>query len=156
MTGRSRNWGGLIVSSIIEPEVVSALAKYVRTCTIPAQHKQALQEHPRTVQAFRKEFASGAFRIVPVNDQLLATATDLLRDHPNWEIGAADALHLATAISVRATMDRDVRVVFVTADRGLAKAAEVKGFRVFDPVYHGIEALTAIDGLKPAEGSDSR
>lgn len=51
-------------------------------------------------------------------------------------------------------MDRDVHVVFVTADRGLAKAAEAKAFRVFDPVYHGIEVLSAIDGLKPAEGSD--
>jgi hypothetical protein len=53
-------------------------------------------------------------------------------------------------MEVREDLQSDHSLVFVTADRGLAEAAEKQGFSVFDPLYHRTDRLDGIPGLRPA------
>lgn len=139
ITSRFDAWGGFIVSSMIEPEVISALGKYARAQEQHQEHFYRL--HPRLVDLFRRELSRGAFTIIPVTDEEVEAAADLLRAHPEYAIGAADAIHLATALALRAQGDAEAPLVFVTADKALADAAREKGFTVFNPLYQGPQEL---------------
>lgn len=145
ITGRFDRWGGFVVSSIIEPEVISAFAKYARAQAPNQRHFFSL--HPQVVDAFRRDLSRSAFTIVPVTDDEVATAADLLRAHPEYEIGAADAIHLATAMAVARHAGGDAPLVFVTADNGLAAAARDTGLTVFNPLYQQPDDLEKIAGL---------
>jgi len=146
---RSNTWGGFVVSSIVKPEVVSALATKIRANSIPRQRSEAIANLPTVVDAFRRELAAGKFQIVGVNNAILDDAARLIADNPLWNIGAADAIHLATAMEVRRELEPGASLVFVTSDRGLANAAQDERFDVFDPLYHRPEKLNGIPGLRP-------
>jgi predicted nucleic acid-binding protein len=144
ITGRFDRWGGFVVSSLIEPEVISALAKYARA---QAPNESAFfRAHPQVVDVFRRDLSQPTFTIVPVTDDEVEAAADLLKAHPEYSIGAADAIHLVTARSVRADTDPETPLVFVTADRGLADAARENGFIVFNPLDQPAEDLETIVG----------
>jgi predicted nucleic acid-binding protein len=142
ITGRFNRWGGFVVSSIIEPEVISALGKFARAQGQHQEHYYRL--HPRVVDTFRRDLSRGEFDIIPVTDDEIEAAADLLRAHPEYAIGAADAIHLATALALRAQGQSEALLVFVTADKGLAAAAREKGLPVFNPLYQGPEELEKI------------
>jgi predicted nucleic acid-binding protein len=142
ITGRFDRWGGFVVSSIIEPEVISAFAKYARAQAPNQRHYFSL--HPQVVDTFRRDLSRPVFTIVPVTDDEVETAADLLRAHPEYAIGAADAIHLATAMAVARYAREDAPLVFVTADNGLADAAMDNGLTVFNPLYQKPEDLEAI------------
>jgi predicted nucleic acid-binding protein len=148
--GRSTDWGGSIVSAIVNPEVVSAFATKIRANSMPLQRREAIARLPAVVAEFRREFESGAFQILPVNDVILDDAARLIEANPLLNIGAADAIHLATAIEVRFDLESDLSLVFVTADRGLAEAAQREQFVVFDPLYDRPEKLYGLPGLRPS------
>jgi uncharacterized protein YwqG/predicted nucleic acid-binding protein len=88
ITSRFEGWGGFVVSSLIEPEVISALGKYARAKASHAAHYYRL--HPRVVDTFRRDLSHPAFTIVPVTDDEVEAAADLLRAHPEYRIGAAE------------------------------------------------------------------
>lgn len=132
ITGRFDRWGGFVVSSLIEPEVISAFAKYARAQAPNQAH--FFRRHPQVVAAFRRDLSRPGFTILPVTDEEVEAAADLLRTHPEYSIGAADAIHLATALALLADRRPKTPVVFVTADRGLAAAAREKGLTVFNPL----------------------
>ncbi len=67
-------------------------------------------------------------------------AIDELRTSPKDEIGAGDAIHLATALAF-AEVNPDDPLVFATADRGLYHAAKQRGLRVYDPNYESSDRL---------------
>jgi predicted nucleic acid-binding protein len=146
---RSFEWGGSVVSAIIRPEVVSAFATKIRGNSLPLQRREALAWMPAVVASFHREYENRSFRILPVTEVILDDAARLIAAKPMLNIGAADAIHLATAIEVRHDLDRDRPLVFVTADRGLAEAAEKEDFPVFDPLYHRTYRLDDIPGLRP-------
>ena len=98
-------------------------------------------QHPKIVDAFRRELSHPAFTIVPVTDDEVEAAADLLKAHPEYSIGAADAIHLVTAQSVLADPEAETPLVFITADKGLAAAARDRGLRVFNPLYELPEDL---------------
>jgi predicted nucleic acid-binding protein len=148
--GRSTDWGGSVVSAIVNPEVVSAFATKIRANGVPLQRREALARLPAVVAEFRRELGSGLLRILPVNDVILDDAARLIAANPMLNIGAADAIHLATAMEVREDLDSDLSLVFVTADRGLAEAALQEGFEVFDPLYDRTERLHQLPGLRPS------
>jgi predicted nucleic acid-binding protein len=148
IVSRSTDWGGSIVSAIVNPEVVSAFATKIRANSIPLQRREAIARLPVIVAAFRRELGSGMFRILAVNDEILDDAARLIAAKPTLNIGAADAIHLATAMEVRDRLASGVSLVFVTADRGLAEAAEKEDFLVFDPLYHRTDRLDEIPGLR--------
>jgi predicted nucleic acid-binding protein len=131
ITGRPNRWGGLVVSSFIEIEVVSAIARAAREYGNPMLRPRVLREVPRTVDVFLKEFHGGTFNIVHQTDDLLRSGIAELRGNPHHEIGAADALHLASALEVVASGGEPL--VFVTADRGLYDAAKGHGLAVYNP-----------------------
>ena len=142
ITGRFDGWGGFVVSSLIEPEVISALGKYARA---QAPHQEHFyRRHPQVVDMFRRDLSRGAFTIIPVTDEEVEAAADLLRAHPQYAIGAADAIHLATALALVAQRQAETPLVFVTADNGLADAARQKGLTVFNPLYQHAEELEEI------------
>lgn len=144
ITGRFDRWGGFVVSSLIEPEVISAFGKYARA---QAPHESHFyRKHPDVVDAFRRDLSSPVFTILPVTDDEVEAAADLLRAHPEYAIGAADAIHLATALALLAEGSLATPIIFVTADRGLAAAAREKGLTVFNPLYQGPEDLERIVG----------
>jgi predicted nucleic acid-binding protein len=145
ITSRFDRWGGFLVSSLIEPEVISALGKYARGKTPHETHYFKL--HPQVVDAFRRDLSRPMFTIVPVTDEEVEAAADLLRAHPEYSIGAADAIHLATALALLADDAPETPIVFVTADRGLAAAARENGLTVFNPLDQQAEDLEKIAGL---------
>jgi predicted nucleic acid-binding protein len=145
ITGRFDRWGGLVVSSLIEPEVISAFGKYARAQAPHQTH--FFSRHPRVVDTLRRDLSDVAFTIVPVTDDEVEAAADLLRAHPEYSIGAADAIHLATALAVLAERPREKPLVFVTADNGLAAAAREEGLTVFNPLYQRAEELERLAGL---------
>jgi len=147
MTGRFDRWGGLIVSSFIELEVVSSLAKYAREH--PNYSAHLLTKHADTVNYFRRELSRPGFTIVRLDEDLLEEASDFLKGHPEYAIHAGDAIHLITAMQVRANLKPGQVLVFVTADRGLEEAARAEGFPTVNPLRAGVEALKALPGLEP-------
>jgi predicted nucleic acid-binding protein len=144
ITGRFDRWGGFVVSSLVELEVISAFAKYARGQGANAEHH--FRKHPRVVNLFRRDLSRGEFTIIPVTDDEVEAAADLLKAHPEYAIGAADAIHLATALALHAQGRDGTPLVFVTADRGLAEAAREKGLTVFNPLYQRAEELEEIVG----------
>ena len=145
MTGRFDRWGGFVVSSLIELEVISALAKYAREH--PNYSAHLLTKHPEIVDYFRRELSRPAFTIVELDDDLLGEAADFLKEHPEHAIHAGDAIHLITAMGVRGKLEAGQVLVFVTADRGLEMAARAEGFPTANPMRDGVEALAAFSGL---------
>jgi|GEM_PF-1613515 len=144
ITGRFDRWGGFVVSSLIEPEVISALAKFARAQAPHQEHYYRL--HPRVVDTFRRDLSGAFVTILPVTDEEIEAAADLLRAHPEYAIGAADAIHLATALALLAQNGSGTPLVFVTADKGLAEAARQKGLTVFNPLYQQPAELEKILG----------
>jgi predicted nucleic acid-binding protein len=142
ITGRFDRWGGFVVSSLIEPEVISAFAKHARAQASHTEHYY--RKHSRVVDAFRRDLSRAFVTIIPVTDEEIEAAADLLRAHPEFAIGAADAIHLATALALSAQGQSQAPLVFVTADKGLAAAAREKGLPVFNPLYEGPEELEKI------------
>jgi predicted nucleic acid-binding protein len=145
ITGRPKRWGGLFVSSFIEIEVVSAIAKAAREYGNPMERPNLLRAVPQTVDVFLKEYRSGAFDIVGQSDDLVRAGIRELRGKPHHSIGAADAIHLATALKVTAELAETI--VFVTADRGLYDAARENGMAVYNPNTQGESVLEALAGL---------
>ena len=87
----------------------------------------------------RRFAATSAFTIVRVTDRLVTEAANLLEEHPDYNISAADAVHLATAMEIRSTLG--ATLVFVTADKRLERAAKAEGFVTLNPSSDGAEAL---------------
>jgi predicted nucleic acid-binding protein len=144
ITGRPKRWGGLFVSSFVEIEVVSAIAKAAREYGNPLERPRVLREVPATVEAFLKEYRSGSFNAVAAEKVLEAGIGELTR-HPQHFIGAADALHLVTALDVATRTT--ATLVFVTADRGLYDAAREHGLAVYNPNTEDEDRLAELAGL---------
>jgi predicted nucleic acid-binding protein len=130
VTGRPKRWGGLFISSFVEIEVVSSIAKAAREYGNPYGRADALKAVPRTVDAFLREYRGGAFNVVELDPQLMQSSIDQLRNHPEMSIGAGDAIHLATGLNI--VRDTGADLVFATADQGLYEAARKQGLKVFN------------------------
>jgi predicted nucleic acid-binding protein len=139
ITGRFEDWSGLLVSNYVEPEVVSALAKRTRETSRRIVTARLLRKHRAAVAAFRGDLFTVAFTIVPVTNGVVAQAANLLDEHPDYNISAADAVHLATAMELRSKLM--TTLVFVTADNRLERAAKAEGFVTLNPLFAGTEAL---------------
>lgn len=142
MTSRFDRWGGFVVSSLADLEVISAMAKYAREH--PNYSTHLLKQHARAVDTFRKELSRPAFTIMEVDEERLEAAANLLRRYPDHAIHAGDAIHLITAMDVRENLEEGQVLVFVTADRGLEEAAKALGFPTVNPMREGVEALAAL------------
>lgn len=147
ITGRFDRWGGFVVSAFIEPECISALAKYARNQTNSELRAHLFSRHAALVETFRRELSGPAFTIVDVKADFVDRAARLLKHHPEYNIGAGDAVHLVTALDVFPNLGRPL--VFVTADAGLEKAARNEGLQTMNPLREDVRALESIPGLDP-------
>lgn len=142
VTSRPKRWGGFFVSSFVEIEVVSSIAKAGRDYGNPFGRADALKAVARTVDGFLEDYRTGAFNIVEVDPQLMSAAINQLRNHPEMNIGAGDAIHLATALKI--VRDTGAALVFTTADQGLYEAARKQGLKVFNPNFEDEDRLSRI------------
>ena len=94
ITGRFDDWSGLLVSSFVEPEVVSAIAGHTRGRMRRTITPRLLRKHRAMVKAFRRDLSTEAVGIVPLTIGLITEAANLLDLHPDYNISAADAVHL--------------------------------------------------------------
>lgn len=145
-------WGGFIVSSFIELEVDSALAKYAREH--PNFGRQYMAQHPVVVDRFRRELSNPTFTIMKVDDEIVEEASEMLKQHPEYALHAGDAVHLVTALRARAELAAHEMLVFVTADRGLELAARAEGFHTLNPMREGIHELRELITATPAGGAN--
>ena len=145
ITNRPTRWGGFFVSSFVEIEVVAAIAKAAREYPNPMLRPKLLGEVPDTVRRFQRDYRSGVFNSVDIESAFLRAGVEDLTRHPHHSIGAADALHLVTALD--AAERSPGPLVFVTADRGLYDAAREHGLLVYNPNTEHEAALELRAGL---------
>ena len=69
------------------------------------------------------------FRVIPTNDDILGQAVSIVENH---HLRAGDAIHLATALSIVATV-ADSQVFMVSSDAELLEASEAAGIGAIDP-----------------------
>jgi predicted nucleic acid-binding protein len=108
-----------LVSRLLPAELASACALKVRTGELN------VQERDRTWALFQVDLQL-QYEVVELTAAVWRLAEELLFRHP---LRAGDALHLAAAITVW-TEDAGATLVFWTADRQQARAAENEGLRV--------------------------
>ena len=99
-------------------EVLSAIARRVREGAIAPSERDLL------IPRFRSDWDSLVH--VAVSEEVNEIAAPVLATYP---LRAMDAIHLASAVSLRGEADREV--LFASADARLAAAARSEGLRVF-------------------------
>ena len=115
-------------SQLLRVELRSAFARRYREGSLTlAEYLQAKQwfiEHSQTL-----------YQLVPIHEQVLQTAADLVERHP---LRAGDAIHLATAIIVNQQLLRleQKPLTFLSADARLNSAAQTEGLVVDNPNLH--------------------
>lgn len=147
-------WGGFVVSGFIEPEVISAFAKYAREH--PNYSRELMARHAMVVEQFRKELSNPSFTIVGVTEEVIKEASEMLKRHPEYAIHAGDAVHLTTALRARGRLAETDKLVFVTADRGLEVAAKAEGFPTLNPMREGVDELRQIITANPENRAANR
>ena len=110
----------IVISDIAVVEMISALAKKVRTVEIdPPSFKEA-------VLAFESDLSD--FHVVAVESKVMARASDLLKTIGlKYALKTLDSLQLASAAVFWEMSSLDL---FITADGVLLKIAENMGFNV--------------------------
>ena len=81
-------------------------------------------------------------KIVRLNEYTLYRA---LSETENYRLRAGDAIHMATALSIAATVD-DSQVFLVSSDAELLEASEAAGIRALDP--HADDAMGSLRQIR--------
>jgi predicted nucleic acid-binding protein len=110
----------LFISRLVRLELRGALERKLREGILTA-------ERARQAWATFQEHEEYDYRILSIDEAILRNAEELLtRRQP---LRAADAIHIATAISAQPPWDSP-DFIFVTVDRRQASAAEAEGLTV--------------------------
>jgi uncharacterized protein len=110
----------LFTSSLTGPEVASALRRKEREGRMSAPDVQR-------VWAVFQAHASLEYTLLAVSTPVLQEAERLILSH---KLRAFDAVHLASALAVRALLPESIALQFVTADNDQAAVAKGVGLRV--------------------------
>ena len=116
------------IAALTRVELVAALYRRVRTCTLTLTQAQLAE------QLFRHELSTH-YRRVPIRDAILDRAMRLV---VSYSLRAYDALQLASALHVRDSLQthRLQPPIFISADQILNQAALAEGLPVEDPNQH--------------------
>ncbi len=106
----------LVSSALTNLEITSALTR----------RQREISGFDKAMQSFSDDWES--FIVWSIDDTLIASAANLIR---LYKLKAADAIHLATACSIKGHI-KD-RLLFVSSDQELLAAANKEGFLVIDP-----------------------
>lgn len=104
-------------SVLLIAEIMSALARKLRSRELPAEHIGRLRREAR------RDYA--ALLRIELTGDILTETERLLFGHA---LRAADAIHLASALSLARDVGEPVSLL--TADRALAQAAQAEGLAV--------------------------
>jgi predicted nucleic acid-binding protein len=110
----------LVSSALTNLEILSALTR----------RQREISGFDKALQSFSEDWES--FIVWTIDDSLIGSAAALIRIH---RLKAADAIHLATACSIRKHI-KD-RLLFVSSDQELLTAADKEGLLVLDPETEG-------------------
>ncbi len=117
----------LYIAVVAGAEVVAAIARRVRTGSIPKE--QGL----RAIAEFRDDWNS-LYELLTVDRVLVNRAMNLAESHG---LRGYDAIQLATALEVNAISEQfHSRLVFIAADAVLNAAAAAEGLLVENPNQH--------------------
>lgn len=111
--------GPIATAKISYIETHAALARHYREGTISKTRYLA------TVQQFERDWL--AYVRIDLQDDILRLARDIVRRRP---LRGYDAIHLASALSIRQALDEEV--TFAAADRRLLQAAASEGLQPLD------------------------
>lgn len=114
-----QEWAPVCSLAILSCELASVLNRKLRERTLTASQDRSARGQ------MIDDFAH--MTLVPADDDLIATALQLLDAHP---LKALDSLYLAGAVNLRRAADH---ILFVSADHQLLRAARKEGLRTLDP-----------------------
>lgn len=116
---------GAVVSALAHPEAVSAVSRRERNARITAADAAA------RIARINTDFTGPhpPFAVVEITPALAARAAALVRPHA---LSGADAVHLATALALRAALSAGDPVELVTSDARLAAAATAEGLALVE------------------------
>ena len=119
--------GSQVVSTLVTETASVAIAKvaFVEVHAGLARRRRAgdlsVTGYDRTCRLFEEQWRT--YVRLDLRDDILVQARELVRRHP---LRSLDAIHLASALALRAALGQEVR--FVAADGRLVQAAEVEQF----------------------------
>ena len=108
----------VLISELVEVEVASALARWVRCGKLDEPHAHRIEA------AFREDLRAARFSMTAITGQHFKQAREWLSSRKTV-LRTLDALHLACAQQQSACL--------VTLDAGLAKAAQYWGMDILNP-----------------------
>lgn len=116
----------IYASGVAHPETASGVARRERNARLSAADARA------TVARIHNDFAGPIplYTVLEVTSSVLAHAAALVRPHA---LSGADAVHLATALALRASIPAEDTLELVTSDGRLDAAARGEGLGVIVP-----------------------
>lgn len=129
----ARLQGRLVLSQLVVVEVLSTLAKQLRTGSLT---KHAYQV---SCAQFLAE-VSQSYTVIGLPDEVFESASRLVSQHRFVSAGASDAVHVASALDLQRQTSRR-KVTVASSDRGLLAIAKSAGLNTFDPEVEPFGAL---------------
>ena len=111
-----------VVSYLLVLELTSGFLRLVKGGQIPQVTADAI------ISTFRQD-AQNLFRIWPLDESILDSAISVVQNH---RLRSADAIHLATALTI-SSVDPNLPLVVVTSDAELAEAGQAAGLEMLTP-----------------------
>ena len=107
-------------------KLFSCALTYIEALSALTRRKHEIRDYDEAIIVLKDDW--DAFSVWGIDDEILTSAADLITLH---RLRSADAIHLATALSIRRHMKGTP--LFVCNDSDLGQAAEKEGLSVFDP-----------------------
>lgn len=107
-------------------KLFSSALTYIEALSALTRRKHEIQNYDETIIILKDDW--DVFNVWAIDDEILALAADLITHH---RLRSADAIHLATALSIRKHMKEPP--LFVCNDSDLTQAAKKEGLSIIDP-----------------------
>ncbi len=127
--------GHLFCAAHVEGEFLAAMNRKYRELVLGTRELRA------AITAFYQQFPD-MFVLVPLSPEVLFRGHLILHTHPEANISAADAYHLAAVAFIAQNLDSNP-FVFVSSDRSLLALARRSGFLTWDPEHDSLTSLLA-------------
>lgn len=107
-------------------KLFSSALTYIEALSAITRRKHEIRDYDETIITLKDDW--DVFSVWGIDDEILTSAADLITLH---RLRSADAIHLATALSIRKHMKEPP--LFVCNDAELIQAAKKEGLSVVDP-----------------------
>ena len=107
-------------------KLFSSALTYIEALSALTRRKHEIRDYDEAIITLKDDW--DAFSVWAISDEILTSAAGLITRH---RLRSADAIHLATALSIRQHMKETP--LFVCNDADLGQAAEKEGLSVVDP-----------------------